>query len=226
MSQLDWKENLTPINRQFDDIYYADEDGLAEARYVYLLNNSLPEKWKPKSDYAIAELGFGTGLNFFAVLDLWFRNKMEDSKLRYSSCEKFPLTGDDITKALSRWPELQPQLKNFLTVYDPQRPGFQKIKLSTNVELDLFIGDVSEFLSQLQSPIDTWFLDGFAPRKNPEMWSDEVFDRVLKLSSPSASFATFAAAGFIRRGMLDRGFQVSKVAGFGRKREMLRGHLA
>jgi len=225
MSQLNWKENLTPINLRFDDIYYAEEDGLAEARYVYLTNNSLPQKWLGQSECAIAELGFGTGLNFFATLDLWNQNPMKDSILRFSSCEKFPLSKEDITKALSRWPELQSLLYNFLTAYDPNRSGFQKITLLNNVELSLFIGDVSEYLTRLQGPIDAWYLDGFAPRKNPEMWSDEVFDRILKLSSRSANFATFAAAGFIRRGLMARGFQVSKVAGFGRKREMLRGHL-
>jgi len=220
---LHWKANNTPISAEFDDIYYAEEDGCAESRYVFYASCDVAEKLKRKVPVRVAELGFGTGLNLFVSLRENDLQQLSEVPFHFISCENSPLEVKDIERALSRWPELKTNLEIFLSFYEPGKLGWQHIRFSSSSELSLYIGDVRDFLNEIKSPVDAWFLDGFAPKKNPHMWSKEVFESMGRLSVVGTTFSTFAAAGFVRRGLEASGFEVLKEQGFGRKREMLRG---
>lgn len=214
-----------PRSKQFDDVYFSMQDGLAETRHVFLDGNGLPSAWCGQECFTICETGFGTGLNFLAVLKLW-RDTPEDirpKKLCFISFEKYPLSRDQIAEYLSVWDELESQLDELLSVYpDEIQRGEYELSLD-GVSLTLYFGDVNEDMPRLNTQVDCWFLDGFKPSSNPDMWSEAVFANMARLSKKGASFATFTAAGFVRRGLQAAGFEVRKVPGFGRKREMCVG---
>ncbi len=219
--------NDVPRSTQFDDVYFSVQDGLAETRHVFLDGNGLPELWSRREDFTICETGFGTGLNFLAVLKLW-NDTPEDQrpkKLNFISFEKFPLSRDYIAEHLSCWPDLEDELDALLADY-PSDLKLKEHKLAIgSVSLVLLFGDVNDQITALDLPkgVDCWFLDGFKPSSNPDMWSETVFENMARLSAKKARFATFTAAGFVRRGLESVGFEVQKAPGFGRKREMCVG---
>lgn len=213
-----------PRSKQFDDVYFSVSDGLLETRHVFLSGNNLPEAWSGKDQFTICETGFGTGLNFLAVLQLLRGAKSAPTNLHFISFEKYPLTRDYIANALSHWGELSEPLDLMLSCYPSElRTGVYDIALKDGVKLTLIFGDVNEEIPKLDETVDCWFLDGFKPSSNPAMWSEIVFSNMARLSRGGASFATFTAAGFVRRGLQAQGFEVQKVRGFGRKREMCIG---
>ena len=222
--ELDWSVKNVPRSLRFGDLYFSDLDGLDETKYVFLNGNKLPEIWRCTDEFTIAETGFGTGLNFFATWQLWSENSTPNSKLIYYSIEKYPLTISQITKSISHWTDLKPLLKEFKKDYASTEVNSQTILFDKgSVTLNLFFGDVRNVLSQATFSCDAWFLDGFAPSCNPEMWSDDVFREVARLSKKGSRLATFTAASHVRRGLMDVGFNMLKIPGFGRKREMLTG---
>jgi tRNA 5-methylaminomethyl-2-thiouridine biosynthesis bifunctional protein len=221
---LRWTENLTPVSLAFDDIYYAKENGLEESRYVFLGFNRLAEKFSSAQVFHIAELGFGTGLNFLATYNLWQKTAPQNAILVFSSFEKFPLNPQEIRKALKPWPELSDLVESFLEEYEELPDGVHRFEFEGGrVLLDLWIGDASSHLKEFSGPVDAWYFDGFAPQKNPELWSEEIFKEVARCSRRGTSFATYASTGFVRRHLMSQGFQVRKTRGFGRKREMCFG---
>lgn len=215
-----------PRSKEFDDVYFSVEDGLAETRHVFLNGNDLPQRWQGSDVYVICETGFGTGLNFLATLKLWNEcavDKRPDT-LRFISFEKFPLERDYIEHHLSCWDELSDELACLLAVYpESLSPARHTLKVAPNVELVLLFGDVNDEIPVLQERVNCWFLDGFKPSSNADMWSDTVFANMARLSDVGSCFSTFTAAGFVRRGLNAVGFEVRKIAGFGRKREMAVG---
>jgi len=216
-----------PRSDQFDDVYFSVQDGLAETNHVFLDGNNLPDSWLAKKNFTICETGFGTGLNFLAVLKLWL-DSPEDKRpnnLHFISFEKYPLSKEYIKENLSVWGELATSLDMLLSKYpfDLECKNHE-LDIADGVILTLIIGDVNEQIPFLENPVDCWFLDGFKPSSNPDMWSDIIFENMARLSREGSSFATFTAAGFVRRGLLAQGFDVRKVRGFGRKREMIVGN--
>lgn len=215
-----------PRSEQFDDVYFSHADGLAEARHVFLDGNNLPEVWNDHKDFTICETGFGTGLNFLAALNLW-KNCTEDKRsknLHFISFEKYPVTKEYIKEHLSHWDEINAELEQLLLVYPVHlESGRYDLNIMQGIKLTLIIGDVNEEMPKFDGSVDCWFLDGFKPSSNPDMWSEAVFENMARLSKDMARFSTFTAAGFVRRGLEAQGFEVSKVAGFGRKREMCVG---
>lgn len=223
--ELDWSVKNVPRSLRFDDLYFSDLDGLDETKYVFLHGNSLPEIWRCKDQFIIAETGFGTGLNFLATWQLWRETSTPNSNLIYYSIEKFPLTISQIVQSIGHWSDLKPLLEEFKKNYASTEVNSQTILFDKGrVTLKLIFGDVREVLSEVTFSSDAWFLDGFAPSCNPEMWSDEVFREVARLSKKGTRLATFTAASAVRRGLRDVGFDMVKIPGFGRKREMLTGH--
>lgn len=225
-SALLWREG-TPVSAQFDDVYFSVDDGLAEVGHVFLAQNDLPERWQCWSgDCSVYETGFGTGLNFLAAWQLWQATSQANNKLgqlHFTSCEKYPLTAPEIEQALKVWPELAPLSRQLTGVWaGGVQPGFNTWQLAGAV-LTVFVGEVEEMLFQLDAPCHAWFLDGFAPAKNPAMWTPAVFDEMARLSRPATTFATFTAAGVVKRGLTEAGFTVEKTRGYGRKRDMLKG---
>ena len=215
---IDWKENNVPYSAEFNDIYFLVEDGLAESKAVILDGINAPDVWTGKKEFTIFELGFGTGLNFFNCLKLWLSHSDEEQTLHYMATELHPLTGEEIEKAV-QWPELSEYLKAFLVNY----PSPEMTLFDGRVKFKLLKGDSGSELSKTNAIVDAWFLDGFAPSKNADMWSDKIFKEMARLSNQGSKVATFTAAGFVRRGLNDVGFTMSKRPGYGRKREMLNG---
>ncbi len=216
-------------SEQFDDIYFSPEDGLAESEFVFLRGNDLPARWRGREQFTIAETGFGTGLNFLLTCKCFTETADKNAQLHYISFEKYPLSRDEIAAALECWrDELNPYLDDFINAYPLRVPGFHRVQLGHNIFLTLIFDDANKALPELIVPrgVDAWFLDGFAPAKNPDMWSDNVFAQMARLSANNATFATFTAAGFVKRGLRDAGFEVRKDVGYGRKRERLVGCFA
>ncbi|MFV9687050.1 bifunctional tRNA (5-methylaminomethyl-2-thiouridine)(34)-methyltransferase MnmD/FAD-dependent 5-carboxymethylaminomethyl-2-thiouridine(34) oxidoreductase MnmC [Pantoea sp. KXB45] len=236
-AQLNWNEQGTPVSRAFDDVYFSNDNGLEETRYVFLGGNGFPQRFAahPRDLLIVAESGFGTGLNF---LTLWqafdtFQREQPDATLRrlhFISFEKFPLTRADLAAAHQHWPELAHWAGALQAQWPAALPGCQRLLFDGGrVTLDLWLGDINALRDQLDESlhrqVDAWFLDGFAPSKNPDMWTPELFGMMARLTRPQATFATFTAAGFVRRGLQQAGFEVIRRKGFGPKREMLCGTL-
>ncbi|QQE87590.1 bifunctional tRNA (5-methylaminomethyl-2-thiouridine)(34)-methyltransferase MnmD/FAD-dependent 5-carboxymethylaminomethyl-2-thiouridine(34) oxidoreductase MnmC [Azotobacter chroococcum] len=226
-AQLDWDEHGQPLSRGFGDVYFSRASGLEETRYVFLAHNALPLRFAALpagGRLSVGETGFGTGLNFLCAWQLFERTAPADTRLHFVSVERFPLTRADLQKALALWPELAPWADALLAQYVAVHPGFQRFVFAEGrVVLTLLVGDVLERLPELDARIDAWFLDGFAPAKNPEMWTPALFAELARLSAPGASLATFTSAGFVRRGLNAAGFAMQRIKGFGQKREMLAG---
>ncbi|MGQ7817802.1 bifunctional tRNA (5-methylaminomethyl-2-thiouridine)(34)-methyltransferase MnmD/FAD-dependent 5-carboxymethylaminomethyl-2-thiouridine(34) oxidoreductase MnmC [Metapseudomonas furukawaii] len=226
-ARLDWDDQGQPLSREFDDVYFSPASGIEETRHVFLAGNDLPRRFAglpAGGRFTLGETGFGTGLNFLCTWQLFEREAPQDARLHFVSVEKFPLTRDDLRRALALWPELAPQADPLLDQYLAVHPGFQRFNLADGrVTLTLLIGDALDCLPELDAPIDAWFLDGFAPAKNPEMWSPALFAQLARLSHPGTTLATFTAAGFVRRALKDAGFAIRRTPGFGKKWEMSQG---
>ncbi|CAH0526576.1 bifunctional tRNA (5-methylaminomethyl-2-thiouridine)(34)-methyltransferase MnmD/FAD-dependent 5-carboxymethylaminomethyl-2-thiouridine(34) oxidoreductase MnmC [Vibrio hippocampi] len=236
-AQLEWNDSGTPVSDQFDDVYFSNSNGLEETRYVFLQQNQLPQRWQDFSQrrFVIAETGFGTGLNFLAAWHWFeqFRQQNPDApltQLHFISFEKYPLSIKDLEKAHQAWPELAHYAQQLQQHYPIAVPDCHRIVLADGmITLDLWFGDIKDCMPSLPNPssgvVDAWFLDGFAPSKNPEMWNQTLFDNMAKLAKQDCTCATFTAAGFVRRGLIEAGFNMKKVKGFGTKREMIAGKL-
>lgn len=226
-AQLDWDEHGQPLSRSYGDVYFSRANGLEETRHVFLAHNRIIERCQALpagGRLIIGETGFGTGLNFLCAWQAFAEHAPQDARLHFVSVEKFPLTQADLQRALALWTELAPYAGQLLAQYRAIHPGFQRLLLDGGrVVLTLMVGDVLECLPQLDARVDAWFLDGFAPSKNPEMWTDALFTELARLSAPGATLATFTSAGFVRRGLIAAGFAMVRVKGFGHKREMLAG---
>lgn len=224
-ANIQWK-NQQPYSLDFDDVYYSSDDGLAETDYVFIQHNQLSQRFSQleKSHFTIIETGFGTGLNFFCAAQHFLAHAPKDATLQFISIERYPLTIDDFIKANRYWFVFEQMVQQLASTYTQLTDGLNKLSCCDNrIQLDLWIGDVNQRLPQIQTPADAWFLDGFAPAKNSDMWSASLFNEIARLSQPSTTFATFTSAGDVRRHLQAVGFKVRKAAGFGKKREMLHG---
>ena len=230
---LDWTADSAPFSRQFKDLYYSRENGMAESQHVFLAGNGLPQRWRQtpsRPDFRIAETGFGTGLNFLLTWQAWRLQPQPRPRLHYTSVEKYPLSREQVTMALRPWRSLAPLAADLVSAWPGRLPGQHRLVLDDGqVILDLWWEDAGEAFSDLarHGPlIDAWYLDGFAPARNESMWQPALYADMATLSRHGATVATFTAAGHVRRGLDAAGFQVRKVPGFGRKRESLAGTYA
>lgn len=222
-ARLDWRDGV-PCSADFGDIYFSARDGLGETRHVFLEGIGAPDIWSGRARFTVGELGFGTGLNVLGLWDAWRRTAAEDARLHIVSVEGFPLEPGDLAVAHATFPELGPLAAELRASYPRRAPGFHRLRLDGGrVALTLLFGPVAEMLEKLTARVDAWFLDGFAPRRNPDMWTDAVFHQVARLSIPGARVATFSAAGRVRRGLAATGFAMEKRPGFAGKLECLAG---
>lgn len=219
-ADLAWENTGNPTSRAYGDVYFSRENGLAETRHVFLQGNRLEERFAAADRFVIAETGFGTGLNFLAAKDLFERIAPSSAGLHFLSVEKYPLRREDMRRALDVFPETAAHADAMVPKLPEAAPGFHRVHFG-RVTLTLLYGDAMEVLPQLEATVDAWFLDGFAPAKNPGLWQTEIYAQLARLSAPRATVATFTVAGAVRRGLREAGFSVRKVRGFGRKREML-----
>ncbi len=218
-AHVSWKANAVPVSARFDDPYYSLENGLEETRHVFVQGNRLPERFV--DGFRIGELGFGTGLSFLAALQAW-RSSGVPGKLSFTSFEAFPMRCDDLGAALAAFDDLG-ALRDLLSA--AWRPEGGRFELAPDVRLEVIIGDARARLAAWSGQADAWFLDGFSPAKNPELWSAQLMEAVGRHTAPAGTFATYTAAGFVRRALGDAGFDVQRVAGYGRKRHMSVGSL-
>lgn len=227
-SELDWQDGQ-PVSIRFGDVYFSRDNGLEETRHVYLQHNRLSQRFAglaPGQSFVIAETGFGTGLNFLASWQAFCHHAPADARLHFISSERYPLTSGDLRQALALWPELAPQAGELLRHYPPLVAGSHRLVLdSGRVRLTLYFGDALEALEALSFSADAWFLDGFAPACNPEMWHDRIIHQVRQHSHQGTTLSTFTSVGRIRRALADCGFEMERAPGFGSKREMLCGQL-
>ncbi|MFQ2718523.1 bifunctional tRNA (5-methylaminomethyl-2-thiouridine)(34)-methyltransferase MnmD/FAD-dependent 5-carboxymethylaminomethyl-2-thiouridine(34) oxidoreductase MnmC [Aeromonas caviae] len=232
-ARLDWNEAGTPVSSEFGDVYFSNDNGLSETRYVFLQQNRLPERFShhDSDSFVIGETGFGTGLNFLATMAVFLEQAPlsgNGSRLHFISVEKYPLTQADLRKALAAWPELSHLSQDLIDQWPLPVSGCHRLLFADGrIRLDLWFGDIKEMLPQVPHPatglVDAWYLDGFSPAKNPEMWTQDLFDDLARLARPDATLSTFTCAGFVRRGLIAAGFAMKKVKGHGSKREMLAG---
>ena len=244
--QTDDAGNQVPVSGEFGDVYFSHADGLAESRHVFLAHNQLPERLANLADkqcFTVAELGFGTGLNFLATWQLWrqLRAKkphLTSARLHFITTEKHPIPLNDLTQILALWaqraPELAKLIEQLLANYPPLIAGCHRLNfIDDNITLDIWLGDAGDSLASLDTEtaikrpyIDAWFLDGFAPSCNETLWAESIFTQMQRLSRPSTTAATYSCAGIVKRGLQAHGFEINKVKGFGRKREMLTAVMA
>jgi tRNA 5-methylaminomethyl-2-thiouridine biosynthesis bifunctional protein len=234
-AQVHFNESGTPVADHFDDVYFSNDSGIDETQHVFVAGNDLAERWQQwrNPTFVIAETGFGTGLNFLVAMRAFneFRAANPDHPLKrlyFITTEKFPLPQQDMQRALEAFPALKDEAQALASLYPMGLEGCHRLHFDNHsTTLDLWIGDVHELLPQWHSPIkgliDAWFLDGFAPSKNPDMWTDALFSQMARLSKTGTTFGTFTAAGIVKRGLAGVGFTIKKRDGFGRKRDMLTG---
>ncbi|WP_281648399.1 bifunctional tRNA (5-methylaminomethyl-2-thiouridine)(34)-methyltransferase MnmD/FAD-dependent 5-carboxymethylaminomethyl-2-thiouridine(34) oxidoreductase MnmC [Parendozoicomonas sp. Alg238-R29] len=224
---LSWDENGQPISSQFNDVYFTRVSGLKESRYVFIEQNDLPERFSKLPEdgvFTIAETGFGTGLNFLCTWQCFLEHAPKTARLHFVSVEKFPLSRYDLTKALALWPELREYAGQLLQQYPGNMSGFHRRNFHNNrIHLTLIIADIHDALPNIEGQVNAWFLDGFAPSKNPDMWQPELFQNMVAKSTPNASYSTFTVAQMVRHGIADAGLTMTRVPGFGKKREIIRG---
>lgn len=225
--ELSWTPEGAPRSGRFDDIYFSREGGLDETRAVFLDGCGLPEAWAGRRGFTVAELGFGTGLNILALIQLWRAHRPPGARLNIFSVEGYPLARDEAARALAAWPELADLSRTLIDAWPRRAPGFHRLAWpDLGVTLDLAVGEALWALEQWTGRADAWLLDGFAPAKNPQMWRPKVLAAVAARSAPGARLGTFTVAGSVRRGLQDAGFTVDKRPGHGAKRERLEGRLA
>lgn len=225
-ASIDWAPGEPPRSRDYGDVYFSRDDGLEESRSVFLAGCGLPEDWTGRRRFTVGELGFGTGLNIVALIDLWRRARPADGRLHVFSIEAHPLTRGDAARALSAWPEVADTASRLLHRWPRKTRGFHRIDLEDlGATIDVAIMDVAIALENWSGAADAWFLDGFSPALNPDMWRAEVIDLIAARSAPGARVATYTVASAVRRNLVAAGFQVARKPGFGRKRERLEARL-
>lgn len=212
-AELEWRDGRVPVSVRFDDPYFSLDDGLAETSHVFLAGNDLPGRFR--DGFHVAELGFGTGLN---LLCAWraFLEGGGTGRLRFTSFEAFPMAREDAARALQAFPSLASLAEQVLAVWSDS--GF--VLSAEGLYAEVVIGDANVTVPQMDAPADAWFLDGFSPAKNPELWNAGLMAAVGEQTGSGGTFATYTAAGHVRRALSDAGFEVRRVPGFGRKRHM------
>lgn len=226
-AQIDWDDQGRPHSRQYDDVYFSKNEGIEETQHVFLEQNRLRERCTaltPQDCLVIGETGFGTGMNFYCAWQLFAEHAPRGARLHFVSVEKYPLTREDLARAVQLWPQLEPYWQPLLAQYVAVHGGFQQFSFDHGrVTLTLMVGDALAQLPTLDAQVDVWFLDGFAPAKNPDMWTPELFAQLARLSRLGTTLGTFTTTGWVRRGLIAAGFAMRKVPGIGKKWEVMHG---
>jgi tRNA U34 5-methylaminomethyl-2-thiouridine-forming methyltransferase MnmC len=233
---LEWLDGEVPRAGSFGDTYFSKAGGLAETQHVFLSGNDLPSRFVGRSAFAIAEFGFGTGLNFLAAL-MALRSVTPAPELTFLSFELHPMTADQLVRALAAFPELGQLPGQLAKIWAPEA-GWNVMSVG-GAKLVLGIGDARKLIGEIscsgKSPlpagtvvpsIDAWFLDGFSPAKNPELWDADLLRSAADLTAETGTLATYTAAGWVRRNLQSAGFEIEKIPGYAGKREMVIGRKA
>ena len=212
-AQIAWRDGDLPVSTRFDDPYFSLQGGLAETAHVFLAGNGLPARFR--DGFHIAELGFGTGLNLLAALYLW-RSTGQRGQLRFTTFEAYPMTASEMRRAQGAFPELTALSDELAPCWEASPDRFTLHDL----DFTMIRGDARTTLPLWLGQANAWFLDGFSPAKNPEMWGEDLLGEVGRHTAPGGTAATYTAAGFVRRGLQAAGFDVTRQQGYGSKRHM------
>ena len=211
----------TPDSEADGDVYHATHGALEQARHVFLAGNELPARWHDAERFVICEAGFGLGLNFLVTWQAW-RESKASGRLHFVSAEKHPFRRDDLAELLAPYLELEMLASELLRQWPTLTPGFHRLHFDGGkLALTLLFGDAQALLPQLVAKVDAVYLDGFAPAKNPELWSPALLAAITRKCHDKASLATWSVAGELRRGLEQLGWVLERRAGFSPKREML-----
>ena len=226
-ARLAFAPDGTPYSWEYGDVYHSAAGGLAQARHVFLQGNGLPERWRGRRVFTILETGFGFGLSFLATWRAWREDPAHCERLHFVSIEKHPFQCLDHEVLFGKFPQLETESSQLAARWPMLLLGMHRIEFEGgNVVLTLFFGDIAEGLPQLQLAADAIYLDGFAPKKNPQMWAPPLLRHLGRLAASGATLATWSVAAPVRSALAEAGFALEKVEGFGSKKDMLRGHLA
>ncbi|MBD1545118.1 tRNA (5-methylaminomethyl-2-thiouridine)(34)-methyltransferase MnmD [Roseibium aggregatum] len=225
---LDWLDGEVPRAEAFDDTYFSRAGGLEETRHVFLAGNGLPDRWQGRESFTIAEFGFGTGLNFLTTLKA-LKAQQPPPHLTFISFELYPMTREQLARALGVFPDLADEADELTAQWQPA-PGWSKLTFD-GADLWLGIGDARDMIADLaragegtpSGPVDAWYFDGFSPARNPELWEEDLLKAAFDVTAEDGTFATYTAAGWVRRNLAGAGFIVEKQKGFAGKREMVAG---
>ncbi|MBR0554711.1 tRNA (5-methylaminomethyl-2-thiouridine)(34)-methyltransferase MnmD [Ciceribacter sp. L1K23] len=220
---LTWHDGDMPYSTAFGDHFYCRSDGRLECSHVFLTGNGLPARWQKDGTFRIGELGFGTGLNMCETWRQWKQTRRTGGLLHFMSFELYPMRAADIDRALSRWSEIDEERLRLVSQWPDRPEGIIDIQIDDQTTLTVTCGEALDGVSVTDFPFDAWYLDGFAPSRNGAMWSEEIMRALFDRTVPGGTFATYAAAGFVRRNLVSAGFAVERWPGFAGKREMLRG---
>lgn len=213
-----------PRSQEFDDIYFSTQGGLEETAHIFLRSNDLPDAWQDRQSFTIFEMSFGKGLNFFSTWKLFEETAKAGQTLDFISVEKYPMTAIDIEKALNQWSVyFGGRIKKFETLYPIRIGGFHRLKISPQITLTLIFDDVNDALPQVNAAVDYWFLDGVAPAKKPQIWTDIVFENMARLSTSGANFSSSTMTNEMCDAISKAGFEVVKQKVFDHKSEMIKG---
>ena len=227
-AKITWLESGLPYSTEFQDIYYSRDDAVAESQHVFLEANKLRQRWEQDSGietFHIGELGFGSGLNFLQVMKLWQGLDKRPERLHYIAFEKHPLTIDQLQRIHERWTSLATQSTELVEQYTDHSEGCHRIPLTNGIILDVYYGDAFDQLNQRMThacpAIQCWFLDGFSPANNSQLWEEPLMHLLASCSDENTTLSTYSVAGKVRSALKNAGFEVSKIEGFGRKRHSL-----
>ena len=217
----------TPFSVRYGDVYHGADSGPGQARHVFVGGNDLPRRWAHERIYTVLETGFGLGLNFLATWREWRADPARCERLHYVSIEKHPFQREALHALHQRYAEFAPLAEQLREAWPPLVAGLHRLQFEDDrLTLTLAFGDAAELVPDLRLTADAIYLDGFAPRCNPEMWSPQLLRGLARLARPGTTVATYSSAGAVREGLEAAGFTLEKCAGFGRKRDMLRGRFA
>ena len=223
-ARLSRDANGTPYSPEFGDVYHSTQGGLAQARHVFLAGNDLPARWANRASFTIVETGFGIGLNFLTTWDAWRADAQRPKRLHFVSTENRPFACEELREALAPFAPLESLVRALTQAWPPALAGFHRLHFeSSAVALTLLLGEAEETLPQLVGRADAFYLDGFAPARNPQLWTPAIVRELARIARPDATLATWTVAGGVRTALADAGFRIEKRPGFGTKREMLCG---
>lgn len=218
-----WDNDGRLVSDLYADIYFTGEDGTEEGIHIFINGNGLPGRWKNLNRFTIMETGFGTGLNFLIAWDLWLKHSKPDAILKYYSVEKHPIPGQHLKKIHEKWPEFKLLSDKLIDAYPETTPGLHEVRIEDKkIKLCLLFDDAKN-IERLQASADAWFLDGFSPASNPEMWNSEIIEKISRMTKPGGTFATFTSASDVRAAFERNGFTITRSTGFASKKHMLKG---
>jgi len=216
-----------PYSPLYDDLYHAEGGAWAQAQHVFLAGNGLPGRWQAQPRFVIAELGFGLGNNFLATWSAWWQDAKRCDHLIFISIEKHPLRPADLARVHGLMGDEAGLAARLLRAWPPLTPGmhtlhFEEPGSHQRVSLILCLGDVADMLPALVTQVDAFYLDGFSPAKNPQMWDRELLTRLNRLAAPGSTVATWSDAPGVLDALVESGFVIERLPGLGGKPDMVR----